>query len=49
MQGFAAIRHEVTLPGGVSSAWEPAAVMGNAHCESGLRNPAIPRRHLSSR
>jgi hypothetical protein len=47
IQGFAAIRHEVTLPGGTGAAWEPAAVMGNANCPGGSRNPAIPRRHLT--
>ena len=49
MQGFAAVRHEVTLPGGLGSAWEPAAVMGSAYCGGGPRNPAIPRRQLTGR
>ncbi|HNX50849.1 MAG TPA: hypothetical protein PLS53_01475 [Thermoanaerobaculaceae bacterium] len=47
MQGFAAVRHEVTLPGGIGAAWEPAAVMGSAHCQDRPRDPAIPRRRLS--
>ena len=47
IQGFAAVRHEVTLPGGVSSAWEPAAVMGSAYCGGGPRDPLVPRRRLT--
>jgi len=47
IEGVAAVRHEVTLPGGLGSAWTPASVMGNAYCDGGPRNPAIPRRRLT--
>ena len=49
IQGVAAVRREISLPGGIGSAWEPAAVMGNAHCEGGPRNPLVPRRRLTGR
>lgn len=49
IQGSAAVRHEVTLPGGLGAAWEPAAVMGSAHCGGGPRNPLVPRRRLPGR
>lgn len=49
IQGVAAVRHEVTLPGGLGSAWEPAAVMGSAYCGGGPRNPVVPRRRLTGR
>jgi hypothetical protein len=45
----AAVRHEVTLPGGLGSAWEPAAVMGSAYCGGEPRNPLVPRRRLTGR
>jgi hypothetical protein len=49
IQGVAAVRHEVTLPGGLGSAWTPAAVMGSAYCGGGPRNPLVPRRRLTRR
>ncbi|MGV8042252.1 MAG: hypothetical protein AB2L07_20105 [Thermoanaerobaculaceae bacterium] len=48
MQGVAAVRHEVTLPGGTGSAWSEAAVMGHAHCEP-TRPITAPRRRLAGR
>jgi hypothetical protein len=49
MQGVAAVRHEVTLPGGTGAAWTEAGIMGHAHCDPPPRSPTTPRRRLGGR